>query len=187
MKRLLILGLLVLTIWPAYAQNNVAFRKAVSERLVPADIKNKFNKQYPGVLVLSWYATHVSYWYDDYGPNWYADWYGPRKIVVYTFDKPAYYEVEFIPDPGEISRSIYNRYGNWFETRTEIQGLPPRISDALNQTQYRDWKWSQHKERIEAPGMKGSVYRLQVSQGRRSRIIRVDDDGDIVQVKERAD
>lgn len=83
-------------------------------------------------------------------------------MVVYTFEFPSYFEVDFIRN-NESSRAIYNRYGNWFETRTKVKELPESIANALKEDGYGDWTWSELKEKIEAPGMIGSVYRLRVS------------------------
>jgi hypothetical protein len=90
--------------------------------------------------------------------------------------------VEFLYDY-ENSRSIFNRYGNWFETRTQVYNLPNEIKEALKASEYGTWKVSEYKERIEAPGMPGSVYRMQVSNKHLSQLIRISDNGKIIQVK----
>jgi hypothetical protein len=53
----------------------------------------------------------------------------------------------------------------------------------LEGSEFGSWNWSEYKERIEAPGMPGSVYRMNVTQKHLSHIIRVNDDGKIIQVK----
>ena len=83
----------------------------------------------------------------------------------------------------ENSRAIFNRYGQWFETRTSIIKLPDEILAAIKDSQFIDWKISDYIERIEAPGMIGSVYRMQVSKNHLSHIIRINDDGRLVQIK----
>jgi hypothetical protein len=129
-----------------------------------------------------WYITNITYWYEDYGPVYYNKWYKPRTVVVYRFDQPSYYEVEFFNND-ENSRAIFNRYGNWFETRTQINQLPENIVDALRKSEFVNWKWSEYKERIEAPGMKGSVYRMAVYNKNMSHIVRISETGEFIQIK----
>ena len=132
---------------------------------------------------MMWTTSHITYWYEDAAPGWYGGWYVSRPVLVYKFEFPSYYEVDFYRN-NESSRAIYNRYGTWFETRTKLIDLPDTIVDALEHAGYADWTWSQHKERIEAPGMIGCVYRLKVTRGRTdSQVIRLNQDGEIVQIK----
>jgi len=167
-----------------FSQNTSLYRKPAGEKSIPKIVTATFQVKYPSAMVISWYTTHISYWYEDYSGSWYNGWYSPRQVVVYSYAEPAYYEVEFSNEPGEVSRAIFNRYGYWFETRTKLSGLPASIVQSLKESKFADWKWSQHKERIEAPGMPGSVYRLNVSKGLRSVIIRFDDMGQLIQAKE---
>lgn len=168
----------------SFSQNTSLYRQPVIEKNIPKIVSTTFKVSYPDAYVFNWYITHISYWYDDYSGGWYNNWYGPRQVVVYTYTEPAYFEVEFSAEPGETSRAIYNRYGYWFETRTKLSGLPANIADSLKNSKYGAWNWSIHKERIEAPGMPGSIYRLKVSKGLRSVIIRINDQGILVQTKE---
>ena len=182
MKKILIV-LAALLIWGTiYAQNAQSTRKPVNENEVPKNVRQEFKLRYPGSFVKMWYITHISYWYQDYGPTYYNGWYPKRTVVVYNFKEPPNYEVEFLNND-ENSRAIFNRYGAWFETRTRINELPENIIDALNNSEYSLWQRSEFKERIEAPGMPGSVYRLQVSNKHRSEIIRISDAGKIIQIK----
>ncbi len=167
-----------------FSQNTSLYRQPAGEKSIPKIVTATFQVNYPNAMVINWYTTHISYWYEDYSGSWYNGWYAPRQMVVYNYAEPAYYEVEFSNEPGEVSRAIYNRYGYWFETRTRLSGLPASIVQSLKESKFADWKWSQHKERIEAPGMPGSVYRLNVSKGLRSVIIRFDDMGQLIQAKE---
>jgi hypothetical protein len=166
----------------SYSQNEKSYRQMVEAVDVPQKVRAEFKRRYPSSFVKMWYVTNITYWYQDYGPSYYSNWYKQRTVVVYKFNEAANYEVEFANDY-EDSRAIFNRYGVWFETRTKVYHLPVEVKKSLEATEYAAWNWSDYKERIEAPGMPGSVYRLQVSKNQLSEIIRVSDDGKIVQVK----
>ena len=71
----------------------------------------------------------------------------------------------------------------WYETRTRIKELPERVVNGLRDSEFGEWIWSDHKERIEAMGVPGYIYRLQVTDKRQSYIIRLNDFGEIVQIK----
>ena len=101
---------------------------------------------------------------------------------MHKFEKPSYYEVDFQQD-NESSRAIFNRFGQWFETRTKIKSMPEEVTLGLKHSEFGDWIWSDHKERIEAIGQNGYIYRLQVSNGKNTYILRLDESGEIVQVK----
>ena len=163
-------------------QNAKTYRQLVENTSVPKNVKVEFKTRYPQAIVKMWYITSITYWYEDYGPTMYNSWYKPRTVVVYKFDQPSYYEVEFL-NRDENSRAIFNRYGNWFETRTKVNSLPENIVSALKDSEFGSWKWSDYKERIEAPGMLYSVYRMQVSKNHLSQIIRINEEGKIVQIK----
>lgn len=166
------------------AQNVVAQRQPASEKAIPKIVSNNFKKQYPDVLLKGWFVTHLTYWQNDYSSDWYHGWYGQRTVVVYTFQKPNFYEVEFVDHPGELSRAIYNIYGYWYETRTQINGLTMGIHQALKASIYNGWKISSTKEKLESPMWPDEIYRFQVSKGLKSKIIRMDAEGNIIQVKE---
>lgn len=165
-----------------YGQNQRVYRQMIEIKDLPKEVRKEFAFRYPGSFVKMWYITSITYWYEDYGPAYYNNWYQPRTVVVYKFNQPQNYEVEFL-NQGENSRAIYNRYGQWFETRTQVYNLPDKITTSLQNSEFADWKWSDYKERIEAPGMPGSVYRLNVSYKHFSHIIRITDNGKIVQIK----
>ena len=182
MKKILLLFLLLFFALCFYGQNTKNYRQVVEPNNVPQKVRAEFKKRYPTAFVKMWYITSITYWYQDYGPSHYNGWYQPRKVVVYNFSEAANYEVEFINDY-ENSRAIFNRYGVWFETRTKVAVLPGPVEKALGDSEYSTWTWSEYKERIEAPGMPGSVYRMQVSDQNLSPILRINDDGKIVQIK----
>ena len=104
--------------------------------------------------------------------------------MVYTYEKPNYYEVEFINNPGELSRAIYNIYGYWYETRTQIKGLTMGIHEAFKASKYNGWKISKPMGKLESPMWPVEIYRLQVSKGIKSQILRMDDEGNLIQVKD---
>ena len=167
-----------------YSQNVVAQRQPVSEKSVPKIISNTFKKQYPDVLLRGWFATHLTYWQNDYSSDWYYGWYGQRTFVVYTYQKPNYYEVEFMDNPGELSRAIYNIHGHWYETRTKIKGLTAGILEAHKASKYNGWKISTIMEKLESPMWPVEIYRFHVSKGLKSQTIRMDGEGNLIQVKE---
>ena len=164
------------------AQQGTTYRQPIEDNLVPKTVRTNFKSQYPQSLITMWYTSHITYWYEDYATGWYGGWYQDRPIVVYRFEFPSYYEVDFYRN-NESSRAIYNRYGVWFETRVKITALPDSIAVALRNAGYGDWTWSQHKERIEAPGMDGYIYRLQITQGHDTQIIRLNKEGEIIQIR----
>lgn len=184
MKKVIVIMITVFISVTLCSQNTSLYRQPAAEKSIPKIVNATFKVAYPDALVFNWYITHISYWYEDYSGSWYNGWYSPRQVIVYTYAEPAYYEVEFSSEHGETSRTIYNRYGYWFETRTKLAGLPKNIVDALKESKYAEWNWSAHKERIEAPGMPGSVYRLRITKGLRSVIVRFDDLGQLIQAKE---
>ncbi|MBC8320754.1 MAG: PepSY-like domain-containing protein [Bacteroidetes bacterium] len=182
MKKVMIFSGLIMLAVSFYGQGNKSYRQLIETNNVPKEVRNNFNLRYPKSFVKMWYITNITYWYEDYGPSYYNGWYQPRTVVVYKFNEPSNYEVEFLYND-ENSRAIFNRYGHWYETRTHIVRLPEAILSALKKSSFASWKISDYKERIEAPGMIGSVYRMQVSKNQLSSIIRINDDGDIVQIK----
>ncbi len=182
MKRTILFFLFTSIIICFYGQNNKSSRQVIETNNVPQKVRTEFKTRYPGAFVKMWYVTNITYWYQDYGPSHYKGWYQQRTVVVYNFNEPANYEVEFLNDY-ENSRAIFNRYGVWFETRTKVVVLPELVEKALENSEYGNWMWSDYKERIEAPGMPGSVYRMQVSDRHLSQIIRINDTGKIVQIK----
>ncbi|NNC94243.1 MAG: hypothetical protein HKN92_01695 [Chitinophagales bacterium] len=183
------LMLILTSILPVSSQTTVAQRVPASEKVIPPIVLHAFNKQYPNSLLKGWFVTHISYWQGDYSSGWYTDWYGPRSITIYRFEKPTYFEVEFInaANPGEISRAIYNVYGYWYETRSMIKGLPMKVIESLKNSDYGGWKISEFKERIESPGWPVDVYRFKVSKGLKSKIIRIDEQGNLVQARDIGD
>lgn len=169
-----------------YSQNVVAQRQPAGEKSIPKIVSSTFKEKYPDVLVKSWYITHLTYWQNDYSSDWYSNWYGPRQVVVYVYEKPNFYEVEFIDNPGETSRAIYNIYGYWYETRTLIKGLSKGIHDALKTSKFSDWKISPTMEKLESPAWPDPIYRFHLSKGLKSRIIRMDVEGNLIQIKDLA-
>ena len=183
MKKLILIITLVFIAVSFFGQNSKTYRKVVEPKDVPNKVRGDFTRQYPNSFVKMWYATSITYWYEDYGPAYYNGWYRQSQtVVVYRFDQPSYYEVEFFRN-NENSRAIFNRYGVWFETRTKVDKLPKVIADALENSEFSNWRLSDYKERIEAPGMVNSVYRMHVSNGHLSQIIRINEKGKIVQIK----
>jgi len=182
MKKSILFLILVLFALSFQAQNQKTYRQMVEINNLPKNVRSEFKIRYPNAFVKMWYSTSITYWYEDYGPSYYNGWYQPRTVVIYKFDQPAYFEVEFMRDD-ENSRAIFNRYGTWFETRTKVNKLPDNIIEALNNSDFSGWKISDYKERIEAPGMVNSVYRMNVSKGHLSQIIRLSENGKIVQIK----
>jgi len=166
-----------------WSQGTVAQRQRANEAVIPKAVMKVFKEQYPDVMIKGWYVTHITYWQNDYSSGWYNDWYGQRNVVVYSYSKPSYYEVEFVADAGELSRAIYNLNGYWYETRSQLRGLPLPIIEALQASKYANWKISPMKERIEAPGWPVDVYRFKVSKGLQARILRMDDQGNFIQEK----
>lgn len=154
-----------------------------AERTIPELVRELFYEKYPDVLIKSWYITHLVYWENDISSDWYNGWYHERSVIVYRYEKPNYFEVEFVDQPGEVSRAIYNKYGYWYETRTRIKGLTAEIYDALQDSKYRDWKISPMMERIESTAWPEIIYRFNVSKGMRSAIIRMDAEGNFIQIK----
>ncbi len=164
------------------AQGEVSYRKILDDQEVPKEVRAGFKSKYPKTFMSMWYTSHITYWYEDYAPSWYGSWYPTRQIVVHKFEKPAYYEVDFHTE-NESSRAIFNRFGQWFETRTKILSLPEEVAAGLKNSEYGDWIWSDHKEKIEAIGLPGINYRLQVSKANQRYIVRLDETGNIVQIK----
>ncbi|WP_372647549.1 hypothetical protein [Draconibacterium sp.] len=181
-KTIIILAF-VFNITQANAQQKTAYRMPASEKAVPKVVLEGFKSQHPLVQVKGWYVTHLVYWENDYSSDWYTGWYPQRTLVVYTYEKPNYYEVEFEVYPGELSRAIYNKYGYWYETRTQLRGMPMPVYDALQTSKYSNWKISVLKEKIESPAWPLPIYRFNVTKGMRSHILRMDEKGSIVQAK----
>ncbi|MDA3893683.1 MAG: hypothetical protein PF517_18620 [Salinivirgaceae bacterium] len=181
MKKLLICTIIFLAAFSGYSQNVVAQRQPASEKAIPSLVITNFRIQYPDALVRQWFATHLTYWQNDYSSNYNNDWYNQRTVVVYTYERPNYFEVEFINNPGELSRAIYNIHGYWYETRTQLKGLPMQVLEALKKTKYNEWKISPLKEKIETDAWPEDIYRFHVSKGLKSRIIRMDPKGNIIQ------
>lgn len=166
----------------ALAQREVSYRIVLDDAEVPKEVRAAFKAKYPNTFMSIWYTSHITYWYEDYATAWYGDWHITRINTVHTFEFPSYFEVEFYRNE-QNSRAIYNRYGQWFETRTKLIALPDDISQKLKASEYGNWSWSKHKERIEVPGMPDSIYRLEVANGREYLIIRISEQGEIIQIR----
>lgn len=160
-------------------------RVPASEKAIPKIVLETFKEQYPQSMLRGWFVTHITYWQQDISSGWYTDWYGNvrRTTVVYTYEQPNHFEVEFIDSFGALSRAVYNRYGYWFETRSQLKGLPMACLNSLADSKYKDWKRSKLTERIESAEWPESVYRFAMSKGLRYHIIRMNEQGEIVQVK----
>ena len=181
-KLLLTIAILIIPIWVLIAQGEISYRILIDDQQVPKEVRMNFRKHYPESIMSLWYTSHITYWYEDYAPGWYGEWYPTRRINVHKFERPAYYEVDFQID-GEPSRAIFSRYGLWIETRTKIKNLPEAVILSLEKSEYGDWLWSDHKERINIPGMPEPIYRLQVSNRKFSYVVRLNGSGEIIQVK----
>ena len=181
-KTILIITLLLVSVC-FFGQNSRPFRSMIENRDVPNNVRREFSRKYPNSFVKMWYVTSIIYWYEDFGPAYYNSWYRrSRTVVVHDFSQPSHYEVEFFRN-NENSRAIFNRHGAWFETRTKVDKLPQNIVEALGNSDFSDWRISDYKERIEMPGTENSVFRMHVSSGQFSRIIRINEKGKIVQIK----
>ena len=174
--------LLFMLLGPLLAQREVSYRIVLDDEQVPKEVMEAFKSKYSQVPFFIWYTSHLTYWYEDYAQTWYGAWYPVRQTVVHRFEKPAYYEVDF-KLVNESSRAIFSRYGQWFETRTKISNFPEQVLQGLNNSEFGDWHWSEHRERIEAIGLPGSVYRLQVSKQGNAYLVRLNESGEIIQVK----
>jgi hypothetical protein len=163
------------------AQTSAGYRIPAGVKAIPNLVQETFAEQYPDVLLQGWFVTHITYWQNDISSGWYSDWYGDRSYVVSRYEKPTYFEVEFMKDPGELSRAVYNLYGYWYETRTRINGLPPIVREALKGAGYEGWKISTLKERIESHAWPLAVYRFKLSKGLKAEILRVDEKGTVIQ------
>jgi hypothetical protein len=166
---------------PFQAQTSVAKRMPASVKAVPILVVDAFKEAYPGVMVKGWYVTHITYWYNDVSSGWYADWYNRTPDIVYVYEQANFFEVEFVEHPGELSRAIYNKYGYWYETRTQIASLPQNVIDALNNSEYANWKRSMLKEKIDSNEWPEPVYRFKMSKGMKSMILKMNANGDFVQ------
>ena len=181
-KFILISSLLLIPAYSLLAQREMSYRIVLDDYQVPKEVRAGFKAMYPEIFMGIWYTSHITYWYEDYAQTWYGAWYPVREIVVHKFEKPAYYEVDFQQN-GESSRAIFNRFGQWFETRTKIKSLPEEVTQGLKNSEFGDWLWSDHKEKIESLGMPGFIFRLQVTNRKSTYIIRLDQSGEIIQVK----
>lgn len=181
-KHIYIPIILLFITYNCYAQNNQGYRQPINIKAIPKIVTKTFSEQYPDVHLLGWYSTHITYWQNDYSSGWYNNWYGHRSIVVYKYEKPTYFEVEFIDDDGNDSRSIYDYTGYWVETRSKITELPNPILNTLTRSIYSVWHVSPLKERIESPRW-STIYRFNVYKGKKSRILRMDIEGNIIQAK----
>ena len=179
---IIITSLLLIPLGSLFAQREVSYRILLDDIQVPREVKTAFKAKYPNTFMSIWYSSHITYWYEDYAPGWYGTWYPSRQVVVHRFEKTAFYEVDFRQND-EPSRAIFSRYGQWFETRTKIKSLPEEVSIGLKDSEFGDWLRSDHKEKIESMGVPGFIYRLQVSDRKSTYIIRLNESGEIIQVK----
>ncbi|MFC1527193.1 hypothetical protein ACFL5D_00415 [Candidatus Neomarinimicrobiota bacterium] len=181
--KIIYIGLLIFALSiNGYAQTVHGYRKPINEKAVPKIVLKTYYEQYPGAFLLGWYSTHISYWQNDYSSGWYYDWYGNRSIVIYKYENPNYYEVEFFDDDGNNCRSIYDLYGYWYETRTKIKELPYPIVNHLKNSKYSNWETSPLMEKIKSSRWP-TVYRFNVYNGKKSKILRMDIEGTIIQAK----
>lgn len=160
-------------------------RVPASVKAIPKVVVETFKEQYPNAMVHGWFVTHITYWQQDISSGWYRDWYGNvrRDVVVFRYDKPNHFEVEFTSEPGQLSRAVYNKYGYWYETRSQLKGLPMACLNTLKETKYATWKRSSMTERIESAEWPETIYRFGISKGLRYHILRMNEQGEIVQDK----
>lgn len=163
------------------AQSNYAYRQPASEKAIPKIVIDAFHQLNPFVDNQIWFVTHITYWQNDVSAGWYNDWYGNRTVVIYTYEQPTYFEVQFSRSPDELSRTIFNKYGYWYETRTLIKGLPMAVLETLLNSEYKDWSISTTMEKIESPGWPNEVYRFKISKKMKTKILRIDSKGNQVQ------
>ncbi len=181
-KSILMTALLFSVSFSLLAQREVSYRILLDDKQVPIEVLAAFNTRYPGTFMSLWYTSHITYWYEDYAQTWYGTWYPTRQTVFHTFEKPTHYEVDFQIQQ-EASRAIFSRYGQWFETRTKIRVLPDNVALGLKNSEFGDWLWSDHKEKIQTLGFEGYIYRLQVTNRRNTYIVRLNEQGEVVQIK----
>ncbi|MFC2107106.1 hypothetical protein ACFLRY_02100 [Bacteroidota bacterium] len=182
-KLTLITFLFFIMLFQGYSQSFMGFRKATTIKDIPKKVRTEFKKQYTDASVHKWYITHLTYWQNDMSSNWYTDWFGRTQKIDLTYDKPTYFEVEFTNKNKELSRAIYNMFGFWYETRSQVKELPENVKDALNKSKYNAWIVSKLKEKIESPGWPFDVYRFKVSKGSQYVIIKIDESGNIIQTR----
>ena len=181
MKYIFILSIVLSFSIDCISQNSFSQRVPASKKAIPALVLNVFNEAYPNVLVQGWYITHISYWYNDISSGWYSDWYPSAPEIIFVYEVPNYFEVEFIDQPGEYSRAIYNRYGYWYQTRSKISGLPEKVIESLSKSEYATWKRSKLMEKIDSNEWPEPVYRFKISKGVKSIILKMNANGDFVQ------
>lgn len=150
---------------------------------LPPIIENEFNVKYSGAQNVSWKVSHVTYWFNDNVDDWYDDWYSNRVAVDYKFDRANFYQVTFLNSDGELSKALYTKFGYWYETRTKINKLPSSVKKGISNSNYKNWTQSVHMEKIESVAWPITVYRIEVKFEKRKHIIRLDEKGNILQIK----
>lgn len=65
----------------------------------------------------------------------------------------------------------------------QSRNYPETVHIGLKETDFGDWIWSDHKERIEAMGITGNIYRLQVTNRKDIYKIHLNEFGEVIQVK----
>lgn len=186
MKNIFIILLLLAFSTGVYSQSQRIKQKKED---VPPVVVKTFKNQYPVHSNAVWYDFPITFWYLDMYPVWYDDWYGDWYWDKYKMPpnfemlKPDFFEVEFKNKNQNNCRAIYSSTGSWIETRTKIKTLPVVISQAIKNSEYKDWKLSAHKEKIDRPGDSQPIFRVKFSKDEAIHIVRFSSEGKIIQKK----
>ncbi|HSZ24791.1 MAG TPA: PepSY-like domain-containing protein [Cytophagaceae bacterium] len=150
-------------------------KKKVAKADVPKKVLESYTIIYPGTEVTEWYS-YPYFW--DIEPEIIER----DGVIEYLY--PEFYEVDFIKE-GKSHKSIFSKSGKHLHTKVAIKDseLPKPVSDAIKNSDYKDWKIVGDKEKLENTETKENVYTIKVEKGKEKHVLHYDENGKLVQVK----
>lgn len=154
-------------------------KKKIKKEHVPKEVSDAFILIYPNESITEWYA--YPYYWDFETGQLAVD--SNDYLIEYEF--PEFYEVEIIKDKKK-HHVLFSRFGKLIHVRTPVskEELPKVITDAFNNSVYKDWTVEEERELIQfsEPGIR--LYSIRVKKGRQKHVLYyAEKDGKLIQVK----
>jgi hypothetical protein len=151
--------------------------KKIDKSEVPAGVLTVFNTGNPNVQIVEW-SAYPSYFEPD------AALASDSTYTLVEYYYPEFYEVEYVKD-SKTNKSVYSRGGKLLHTRRFIkeEELPKKVTDALKNSVYKDWKIVGSKEKIERQDPKETEYKITVENGKEKHVLFYNEEGKLVQGK----
>jgi hypothetical protein len=158
---------------PTDKENSATTAITLPKIHVPKAVTDSFNKDYPVIGYDNWYDFSTS----DNGAGWYE--YDPSYANGQT---PENYIVEFSYN-GIIERAIYNNNGQKIAIHRKLTSpLPPDVTDAIQNGNYKTWTPTRDREEIFKRDASDQlkVYRIGMEKGNERHTLYFQQDGKLL-------